>query len=171
MESAVQQDGAAVGDVVAGYADEHRPLAAYSVLTASFGAALAGAVLEAARRDKLPGQIGYGDIVLTGVATHKLSRLIGKDRVTSFLRAPFTRYQEPAGHGELEEEPRGTGLRLALGELLVCPYCLGQWVAGGLVGGLVFAPRATRVVTGMYTALTISDFLQMAYKAAEERSG
>jgi Protein of unknown function (DUF1360) len=43
-------------------------------------------------------------VLLHGLATQKASRLIATDKVTSFLRAPFTRYQEPAGHGELEEE-------------------------------------------------------------------
>jgi Protein of unknown function (DUF1360) len=54
------------------------------------------------------------DIALAGTATHKVTRLIAEDGVTSFIRAPFTRYQEPAGHGELEEAARGIGLGLAI---------------------------------------------------------
>jgi hypothetical protein len=90
--------------------------------------------------------------------------------VTSFIRAPFTRYQEPAGQGELEEAARGTGPRLAIGELLVCPCCLSQWVAAGFAVGLAAAPRTTRFVVGVYAAETVSDFLQLAYKAAEDRA-
>lgn len=108
-------------------------------------------------------------MLIIGIATHKLSRLIAKDRVTSFLRAPFTRYQGPAGQGEVDEEPRGTGLRRATGELLVCPYCLGQWVGASLTVSYVAAPRVTRLVATMYTSYTIADFLQLAYKAAEDR--
>src|SRR5215217_7859409 len=134
-----------------GYAPhEHRPLGAYAGLTAAFAAALAGA--------------------LAGVATHKLTRLLAKDRVTSFLRAPFARYQEPAGHGELEEAARGTGLRLAIGELLICPYCLAQWVAAGFAVSFAAAPRTARFIGGMYAAQTLSDFLQLAYKTAEDRA-
>ena len=96
-----------------------------------------------------------------------MSRLITKDKVTSFARAPVTRFQEASGHGEVEEEPRGEGLRLAIGELLVCPYCLAQWVATGLTLSLVASPRLTRVVSGVFVAHTISDFLQAAYRAAE----
>ena len=66
------------------------------------------------------------DIALGALATQKLSRLISKDKVTSFVRAPFTRFEEKAGHGEVFEEPRGTGLRYATGELLVCRYCGGR---------------------------------------------
>ena len=57
---------------------------------------------------ELPERVGLGDVVLVATATQKLSRLITRDRVTSFLRAPFTRYQEAAGHGEVEEAARGT---------------------------------------------------------------
>jgi hypothetical protein len=157
---------------VAGYAPhEHRPLAAYAGMTAAFGALFAGslAAFRASGRE-LPERLSAGDLVLAGVATHKVSRLLAKDKVTSFIRAPFTRYQEPAGHGELDEAPRGTGLRYATGELLVCPYCVAQWIAAGFAVGLVAAPRTTRVVAGVYAAQTLSDFLQLAYKAAEDRA-
>jgi hypothetical protein len=159
-------------DAVAGYAPhEHRPLAAYAGLTAAFGATLGGALvaLRAAGRE-LPESLSPGDLALAGIATHKVSRLLAKDKVTSFIRAPFTRYQESAGHGELEEAPRGSGAQYAIGELLVCPYCLAQWVAAGFAVGLVAAPRTTRLVAGIYAAETLSDFLQLAYKAAEERA-
>jgi hypothetical protein len=95
--------------------------------------------------------------------------MVAKDRATSFIRAPFTRYQEASGHGEVEEQPRGSGLRLAIGELLVCPYCLAQWLSAAFAVGLVAAPRATRFVAGIYVAETLSDVLQLAYRAAEDR--
>ncbi|CAA9500670.1 MAG: hypothetical protein AVDCRST_MAG67-1958 [uncultured Solirubrobacteraceae bacterium] len=159
--------------LVAGYAPpgEDRPLAAYGGLMAAFGITLAGALaaLRASGRE-LAARPRAGDLVLAGIATHKVSRLLAKDRVTSFVRAPFTRYQEPAGHGELEEQPRGTGVRLAIGELLVCPYCLAQWIAATFAVGLVAAPRATRFIAGIYVAETLSDVLQLAYKAAEDRA-
>jgi hypothetical protein len=160
-------------DAVAGYAPphEHRPLGAYTGMTAAFGALFGGslAAFRASGRE-LPERLSPGDLLLAGVATHKVSRLLAKDKVTSFIRAPFTRFQEPAGHGELEEAPRGTGLRYATGELLVCPYCVAQWVAAGFAVGLVAAPRTTRLVAGVYAVQTLSDFLQLAYKAAEDRA-
>jgi hypothetical protein len=127
--------------------------------------------LAGARRrgHKLPERIDGRDVMLAGVATHKLSRLIAKDRITAFARAPFTEYQQPGGPAEVEERARGEGLRRTIGELLVCPYCLGMWISGGFHLGLVTAPRATRFAASVLTGLTISDFLQIAYKAAEER--
>jgi hypothetical protein len=152
-------------------AGEERPLIAYGALMAAFGGALATALalLRASGRE-LPERPRASDLLLAGVATHKVSRLLAKDRVTSVLRAPFTRYQEAAGHGEVEEQPRGTGLRLALGELLVCPFCLAQWIAAAFAVGFLAAPRAARFIAGIYVVETLSDVLQLVYKAAEDRS-
>src|SRR3954447_23397443 len=130
MVSAISEEGRPTPMSSDGYAPgQERPLAAYAGLSAAFGAALAGALLglKAAGRE-LPECPSARDIALAGVATHKVSRLLAKDKVTSFLRAPFTEYQESSGQGELEESPRGRGLRLAGGEVLVCPYSVG---AGG----------------------------------------
>jgi alkylhydroperoxidase family enzyme len=168
VQETTRADGAGVS--FAGYADEERPLPAYAALSGTFGGGLAIAIVALARSERLPERVETRDLALAGIATHKLSRLITKDKVTSFMRAPFTRYQEPAGHGELEEAARGKGIQRALGELLSCPYCVAQWIAAGFTIGLVTSPRVTRLVAGIYVAETISDFLQAAYRAAEERT-
>jgi hypothetical protein len=116
----------------------------------------------------LPERMPASDLALTAVATHKLSRLIAKDRVTSTLRAPFTRYQDDAGPSEVSEAARGRGLRRAIGELLVCPYCLGVWIAAVFTAGLIVAPRPTRWVAAMLDAVFVADMLQIAYAKAEE---
>jgi hypothetical protein len=158
-------------DAFDGYAEpaERPSFRTYAMLAAVFNAGFAGALLAAKRNGRLPERIGTEDLILIGAASHKLSRLIAKDRVTSFVRAPFTEYQGRGGPAEVEERARGEGVRRAIGELLVCPYCLGLWASGAFHAGLLFAPRATRVVASTLTALTMSDFLQIAYKAAEER--
>ena len=158
-------------DAFEGYADpaERPPFRTYATLAALFNVGFAGALLAAKRAGRLPERIGTDDLILIGTASHKLSRLIAKDKVTTFVRAPFTEYQGRGGPAEVEERARGEGVRRAIGELLVCPYCLGLWASGAFHAGLLFAPRATRVVASTLTALTMSDFLQIAYKAAEER--
>jgi hypothetical protein len=156
----------------AGYAEPEKrpPFATYATLAALFNAAYAGALVAAKRSGReLPAKVSAGDVVLIGTASHKFSRLLAKDKITAFLRAPFTEYQGRGGPAEVEERARGTGVRRAIGELLICPYCLGMWSSGAFHVGLVYAPRATRVVASTFTALTISDFLQIGYKAAEER--
>jgi hypothetical protein len=139
-------------------------------LSGLFGALFTGALLLFRRSGReMPERIGAGDLATIGVASHKLSRLISKDKVTSPLRAPFTELEGKGGPSELEESARGEGARKAIGELLICPYCLGLWVVAGFAVGLLFAPRLTRLLAAIFSALTISDFLQIAYKAAEEK--
>lgn len=142
-----------------------RPLAPYMLLAGLFVAAYGGALATARTRGReLPERIGPYDLLLLGTASHKLSRLLSRERVAAFIRAPFTEHQADAGHGEVDERPRGEGMRRAVGELLVCPYCLGAWVAGALTVGFVHAPRPTRLVGATLTALTLSDVLQLAYR-------
>jgi hypothetical protein len=158
-------------DPTAGYAPgEGRPLAAYGLLMGAFFSGLGGALAAARAAGRELDRPAVADVVLYGLATQKVSRLIAKDKVTSFLRAPFTRFQESAGHGELEEAPRGAGLRFAIGELLVCPYCMAQWVVGGLAVGHVFAPRTTRLLSAMWAAQAIADGVQLAYSAGEQQT-
>jgi hypothetical protein len=158
--------------VFAGYAEPEKrpPLGAYAALSALFNGAIAGGVLAARRSGReLPERIEARDVVLNGVATHKLSRLLAKEKITAFVRAPFTELEGRGGPAELEERARGEGWRRTVGELLICPYCLGMWISGGFNLGLVVAPRGTRFVASVLTGLTISDFLQIAYKVADKR--
>jgi len=156
----------------AGYApaSERPPLLSYAALTAIFNGLFALALVVARRRGReLPDRLPAADVLLLGVGSHKLSRLVAKDKVLSPLRAPFTELEGKGGPSEFEERSRGTGLRKAIGELLICPYCLGLWVVAAFSLGLLFAPRPTRFIASIFTALTISDFFQIAYKAAEEK--
>jgi hypothetical protein len=67
-----------------------------------------------------------------------------------------------------KESPRGTGLRRAVGQLLLCPVCIGFWVASAMTAGLVVAPRTTRFASGALAVAAVSDFLQRAHKAADD---
>jgi Protein of unknown function (DUF1360) len=170
--SATESDtGTPVDPLSSHYAPrQERPLGSYAILAGAYTTGLAGSLLALrARRHQLPERPTISDLLLVGIATHKLSRLLAKDKVTSFIRAPFTRYQKSSGQGEVEEEPCGHGVRLAVGELLVCPYCLAQWVATALTLGLIGAPRLTRLLSSVFVAHTVSDFLQVAYRAAEDK--
>jgi hypothetical protein len=96
--------------------------------------------------------------------------LVAKDAVTAVIRAPFTRYEEPAGEGEVNESVRGHGLAHAVGELLGCPFCLALWIATAMAFGMLLAPRATRWCAGVLAAVAGSDYLQFAYTALKDRS-
>jgi hypothetical protein len=152
--------------------DAHAPqrpqLRGYLGLIALYNGAVAVALLVAKRSGRLGERPKPADLALAGLATQRLSRLITKDRVTSAIRAPFTVYEGEGGPGEVEERARGRGARRALGELLVCPFCVAQWIAAAFMCGLLFAPRVTRWLAGMFSVVAIADVLQLLYKRAED---
>ena len=145
-----------------GHSDQYRPLAGYATLMGAYGLLTAGGIAAADRAERLPDSFRATDLALAAVATYKVSRLITRDRITSALRAPFTRFQDDAGHGEVDEAARGRGLRRAIGELLVCPDCAGLWVATAFTAGLVARPRATRAVAATFALHAAADALQTA---------
>jgi hypothetical protein len=160
-----------MSNVTAYSPDKPKPLGGYAILTLVFNAAVAVFVAARSRsRRTLPDRIPMGDVALLGVGTCKLSRLIAKDKVTSFVRAPFTRYEGEAGPAEVSEEPRGHGLKRAIGELLVCPYCIGQWVGTGLLASYLYKPRLTRMVASVFAIVTAADYLQQAWSAVDKRA-
>lgn len=144
-------------------------LSSYATLIAVFNAGFAGVLLAARLSGRQLPALSAGDLALFGVATHKLSRTVAKDKITAALRAPFTEHTGSAGPAEVEERPRGRGWRRSVGELVGCPYCLDQWVATGFVSGAIFAPRATRLVAGVFASVALADFLQLAYKAGQKK--
>ena len=147
-----------------------RPLGGYVVVMATFAALVAGAAgLARATGRRVPDGVGPWDVLLLALATHKVSRTVTKDAVTSPLRAPFTRYKETGGPAEVMEEVRATsGLRHSIGELITCPFCFDVWIATGFTLGLVFAPRVTRLVATAFTAVTGADFLHLLYAKAQQ---
>jgi hypothetical protein len=171
MTSVDKIKNAAAREAAAYKAGADRPLGSYAATMGVYGAsvaALAGAGALAGKR--LPERVSPWDVTLLGVATHKLSRLVAKDTVTAPLRAPFAEFSGPQGEGELAEQVRGHGPRHAVGELVTCPFCLAQWVATGFAAGLVFAPRATRLVAGTLTAVALSDALQNVYALLQKKA-
>lgn len=145
-----------------------KPLGGYLALIVSYASATTGALVAAKRQKRLPERLRTDDLVLVSIATQRVSRLLTKDRVTTVVRAPFTELQDDGGPGEVEETPReGTGLRRAIGELLVCPFCIAQWTATSFAVGLLFAPRVTRFMAGVLSAVTVADLLQLLYRGSE----
>jgi hypothetical protein len=147
---------------------EPRPLGSYVGAMAVYGAGVLGLTALGRRRHVAPPErVAPWDLFTVAVATHKLSRMLAKDAVTSPLRAPFVRFEGQSGPAELSETVRtDNAVRHGVGELLTCPYCLAQWVATGFVAGLVLAPRATRLAAATFSAVAASDFLQVAYSRA-----
>jgi Protein of unknown function (DUF1360) len=158
-------------EVFEGYGGEEQRLYSYSTLMGLFNLIFAVFLLLVKGTGRaLPERVDAKDLVLLGVATHKLSLIGAQDAVTSPLRAPFTELQEKESPKSLDEKPRGKGLRRSVGELLTCQFCLGMWVASFFTYGLVLAPRVTRLIATVFTVVTISDHLHQTYKALTKRA-
>ena len=125
----------------------------YAVLTVTYGSLLAALAYIQRHR----GPIDRAEIVPLATATFALSKLIGKEKVESWVRAPFV---EETTEGK---QPKGDGLRYAVGELLGCTRCLGAWSALGLVGLRLAAPEVSRTVVTVLTASAGNDFLQSGF--------
>jgi hypothetical protein len=161
---------AGIVEAYAGDAAEELPIGGYATMLGIFAGAFAGLVLVARKTERLKSHVSMRDIVLGGIATHKLSRTVARERVTIPLRAPFTHYEGTDGAGQIRERPRGHGLQRAVGSMLTCQYCTGVWVATAITAGFVLAPRATRLATSLLTMATVSDFLHQAYAGARRWS-
>jgi Protein of unknown function (DUF1360) len=157
--------------VFEGYDGGEEPLPSYAALAGAFNLILALFLLVARKTGRpIPERIETRDIALLGVATHKLSLLLARDAITSPLRAPFTELKEKRSPKNVDEKPRGEGLRRSLGELLTCHFCVGQWVASFFTYGLVFAPAVTRLVASIFAIVALSDHLHQTYKALMKRA-
>jgi hypothetical protein len=159
------------------YAHGHdRPLLGYLALSSTYGVGALTLGLLVRRHGE--SRISTRDLALITVATHRLSRTLAKDAVTSPLRAPFTTYSGPGLPSEVNEEvaqqKEDTQIGHAVGELVSCPFCLAQWVATGLVAGQLIAPTLTRHLTSTLTAVAGADVLHFGYSALqrlEEKAG
>jgi hypothetical protein len=160
-----------VGGGPSAYSEEQKPMGSYIVLSGAFAVLIGGMLIPAARSNRLPAGFSAGDVLLLGTATHKLSRVLTRAKVTSWLRAPFTAHEGPAHVNEINDSARGAGLRRAVGELVACPLCMDAWVAAFLLGGFIYRPRVTRTAASLLAVTAISDVLHLGYAPALKSAG
>lgn len=118
------------------------------------------------------------DLALLGLSSYRMGRLVSYDLVMQPYRAPFTEtVPDPTGAGDTVQ-PRGTGWRRALGELICCPICAGTWISAILTYGLELAPRPTRVMltimgaTGLAELVNaLTEWLSWGGQASREQAG
>jgi hypothetical protein len=132
-------------------------------MTAYGASILTTAAVARARGKHLPDRFSVADLALGAVATHKFTRILAKDTVTSPIRAPFTEFEEPLGSAEIEDRPKDGHPAHTIGELLTCPFCLAPWTATAYVAGLALAPRVARAWAAVFAVVGGSDALQHVY--------
>ena len=137
---------------------EKPPYQAYATIAGIFLGGLAG-VASLSRRSPPSTAL---ELAALAAATFKVSRTLSRERVGSFVRQPFV--EGDADTGE-DEQPAGTGLQRAIGELVTCPRCLGTWSAAALVSTEMLSPRFGRLLTWSLGASAANDFLQAGFAA------
>jgi hypothetical protein len=158
-------------DVFEAYGARNESLYSYSALMGVFGLIFALFLLLSRLTGRpIPERIEARDIALLGIAAHKMSMVGSQDAIMSPLRAPVTEIQEKESPKKVVEKPRGEGLRRSIGELLVCKFCLGVWLASFLTYGLVLVPRLTRLIAALFAVVTVSDYLHQTYKILIKRA-
>ncbi len=155
------QHGSPLQALVAGYGRE-RPLGPYLVLFGTYVTLTAAGIATGIRRRGLR-RATLAEGALLAVGAFRLTRLATKDKVTGFLRAPFTEWVEEGDGPEVNEAPRGDGLRHAVGELLTCPFCFTQWAATALGVAWLNAPEATRALNSLLAAASAADVMHVAW--------
>ena len=134
--------------------DEEQPLPEYAALAAAFWVVFAAFL--ATSRERLPERPRLSDVGLIALSSYKLARVITKEDVTAFVRAPVT--EDPQA-----KQPKPDGMARVLGELLTCPYCIGLWFTSGLSYSQVLFPRETRFFTAIFGSYAVTDFLHAAF--------
>lgn len=132
--------------------NQNRPLGEYAALIVLYNV-IFGAFLLTYRRWSHPlEKISGLDLAMLGMATLRMAKLVSEDEITTVIRRPLIEVE----HGE--KHPRGSGLRWALGKLVLCPTCSGTWIAAFLTYALHLFPRYTRPFLAIMSASGASQF-------------
>jgi hypothetical protein len=125
----------------------------YAILSATYGALLAGTAISARGREPIP----RAELPTLAAATFTLSKLIVHEKVETWIREPFVE------DGPRGSRPKGRRLRYAVGELLSCTRCTGAWSALALVGLRLHSPATGRTVATVLAASAGNDMMHAGF--------
>ena len=95
-----------------------------------------------------PSAVNSFDFLLLCLATFRITELITSDSITKFLRDPFVtrkKVRNPDGSEEVKVKPEGRGIKRFIGELIICPWCIGVWIGTFLSYFYILTPGPARV--------------------------
>lgn len=118
-----------------------------------------------------PRAIAPMDLLLLSLATYRLTQVLTEEKVAACLRSPFCevkRVRQQDGTVKEEEVPRGTGLRHVAGELILCPWCTGIWIATLSTFAFVLAPGAARIVLTVFAVAAAGLIFQILAKLMDQ---
>jgi hypothetical protein len=128
----------------------------YALLNAVYGSLLAAVAFAVRERAAGGDPIASAELLPMGAATFALSKMIARERIGTWVREPFV-------HGDTRQ-PRGRGVRRAVGELVTCTRCVGAWSGLAIVGLRVASPAVGRTVTSVLATSAVNDFMQAGFR-------
>lgn len=141
---------------------ETRPVdyAAINAVWMSLAAALIAGSRGRAARDPITNK----ELIPLAAATFAISKAVARERIGSWVREPFV--DEDAER----QQPKGSRIRRAVGELVTCTRCVGTWSALAVVGLRVMKPEAGRTVTTVLASSAANDWMQAGFKLLTEQT-
>jgi|LakMenE01Jun11ns_1017448.scaffolds.fasta_scaffold8773101_1 hypothetical protein len=85
------------------------------------------------------------DLAILSLAAYRIVRLITTDYIFNPIRERIWRWSKPDGVG--------------IGYLITCEWCMGLWVASGLVGMYTIASETTVVVSCVFAISAVVGLL------------
>lgn len=112
---------------------------------------------------EMAADFSWAAVLLMGLASFRLTRLIVFDKITEFIRAPFfneIEQENEQGEKEIYLVPKSAGLKGWIGELLSCYWCTGIW-ASLFIGGLhYFSTPAGEFLIVILAVAAIASFIE-----------
>ena len=119
---------------------------AYSALTLGAGVAR--------RRRDVP---SVSELVVVGLASHRVGRMLAFERVGEPFREPFTATVPDESGADDTVVARGRGVRWVVGELVSCPTCVATWAALAMSLMRRFAPGPTSILIGSLATAGVAE--------------
>ena len=140
---------------------EARPVD-YAALNAVW-VSLAAALLVNTRKRQAKDPITNKELIPLAAATFALSKAVARERIGTWVREPFV--DETEG-----QQPKGSRIRRAVGELVTCTRCVGTWSALAVVSLRVLHPDAGRTLNAVLATSAANDWMQAGFKLLTEQT-
>jgi len=102
-------------------------------------------------------------IMIIGLASFRLTRLIVYDKITEFLRSPFfdeVKEMDDEGMEEIFLVPKKSGWKKWIGELLSCYWCMGIWSSMFLIFMYFYFPMFGELVILILSVSAIAAIIE-----------
>lgn len=105
------------------------------------------------------------EVVIMGLASFRLTRLVVYDKICEFIRRPF--FDElseinESGETEVYYIPKPKGIKNIIGELLSCYWCFGIWATLFLLLLYWLAPAAGNIFIILLAAAAVGSIIETA---------